>query len=492
MKKIIYILIPVLLVSCQNFLDIRTEATMPTSGMDFSKSENIFMPVSAAYAAMRLGDEGIALNYMGVLEIVSDDTDKGSTETDGPAILELDKFNYGPSNTGINAVWEHFYNISSAANYAIEAMADFEKEMSSEADKLTVLQCRSEARLIRAYAYFNLVRIFGSVPVIDKSMSAAELAAAEPVPVAQIYKFIYDDLDSAIENLPDSYNGEPGRFTRYTAMALKSKAALYNKDWAEAAKQADAIIASKQFSLIPDFRSVFSMKNENGSESLMEIQSSTLGLSSGAAPICFYAFVQGPRNNTPSNMQGWGFKVPSQALIDFLDGRGDAARKAATILASGSTTPEGDVISDKCPNPYYNGKVYTPSAYNKWSYNGYGFDYNIRLIRYAEVLLNFAEAMAQGAAYTPVSGYTADMALNEVRARAGLPAASASLDVIYDERRAELALEENRFFDLVRWGKAAEVLGPLGFTAGKNEVFPIPTAQRDLNTHLPATPGYTY
>ena len=84
------------------------------------------------------------------------------------------------------------------------------------------------------------------------------------------------------------------------------------------------------------------------------------------------------------------------------------------------------------------------------------------------------------------------MASTRAMASSGLPAASASLDVIYDERRAELALEENRFFDLVRWGKAAEVLGPLGFTAGKNEVFPIPTAQRDLNTHLPATPGYTY
>ena len=79
-----------------------------------------------------------------------------------------------------------------------------------------------------------------------------------------------------------------------------------------------------------------------------------------------------------------------------------------------------------------------------------------------------------------------------VRARAGLPAVAATLPAIYDERRAELALEENRFFDLVRWGKAAEVLGPLGFTAGKNEVFPIPSSQRQLNPALPATTGYTY
>ena len=179
-------------------------------------------------------------------------------------------------------------------------------------------------------------------------------------------------------------------------------------------------------------------------------------------------------------------------LIAFLDSRGDAIRKATTVLASGSTTPEGDEIYAGCANPYYNGKVYVPSRYNTRSFNAYALDHNMRLIRYAEVLLIYAEAMASGAAITPVSGYTADMALNEVRARAGLPATTATLPHIYDERRAELALEENRFFDLVRWGKAAEVLGPLGFTAGKNELFPVPANQRQLNPKLPQTPGYTY
>ena len=163
-----------------------------------------------------------------------------------------------------------------------------------------------------------------------------------------------------------------------------------------------------------------------------------------------------------------------------------------TLLVRGETTPEGDLVSENCTNPYYNGKVYVPTSYNTRSYNAYGLDHNMRLIRYADVLLMFAEAMANGASISVTSGYTADMALNEVRTRAGLPAISATLENIYDERRAELALEENRFFDLVRWGKAAEVLGPLGFTAGKNEVFPIPSAQRQLNGNLPATPGYTY
>ena len=223
----------------------------------------------------------------------------------------------------------------------------------------------------------------------------------------------------------------------------------------------------------------------------MEIQSSDMGQVSGAMPLCYYGFIQGPRNGSEP-MQGWGYKVPSQALIDFFNSRGDNIRKAVTLLERGATTPEGDTISDKCSNPYYNGKVYVPARYNTRSFNAYGLDHNMRIIRYAEVLLIYAEAMANGASITSASGYTADMALNEVRARAGLPAASATLQNIYDERRAELALEENRFFDLVRWGKAAEVLGSKGFKAGKNELFPVPANQRQLNPKLPQTPGYTY
>ena len=463
---------------------------MPTSGTDYTKSEAIFQSVSAAYATMRLS-EGDAFAYISVLEIPSDDADKGSTATDGPVAAELDSFTYGPLNTGINQMWVFFYNIGSAANHAIEELAEFEKNMSIEENRAYCRQCTGEARLIRAYAYFNLVRMFGSVPIVDKSMTAEQLAANPAKSVDEVYSFIYSDLDAAIAVLPESYKkSELGRFTVYTARALKSKVALYREDWNEAAAQADAIIRSGRFSLVPVFRNVFSMDYENSSESLMEIQASSLGQSSGDAPICFYAFIQGPRNNQPSNMQGWGFKVPSQGLVDWLESRGDKDRIAATILRSGSTTPEGDEILASCANPYYNGKVYTPSAYNLWSYNGYGFDYNMRVIRYAEILLIYAEAKLRGANTAGV--IDAQEALDKVRLRAGLETVPVTLEVVLDERRAELAMEENRFFDLVRTGKAAEVLGPLGFKSGKNERFPIPDSQRKLNPTLPASAGYTY
>ena len=491
MKKIIYTFLTIaLLASCADFLDIRTEATMPTSGTDYSKSELIFQSVSAAYATLRLS-EGDAFAYVSVLEMPCDDADKGSTPSDAAATAgEMDNFSYGATNTLINQMWTKFYDIASAANHAIKEMAEFEKSMTTAENKAYCRQCAGEAKVIRAYAYFNLVRMFGSVPIVDRMMTAEELASNPAKSEADVYQFIYTDLQDAIAVLPESYpKKETGRFTVYTARALKSKVALYRKDWATAASEADMIIRSRRFSLVPVLRDVFSMENENSSESLMEIQASSLGQSSGDAPLCYYAFIQGPRNNQPSNMQGWGFKVPSQTLVDWLTARGDQARLDATILRSGSTTPEGDKILASCPNPYYNGKVYTPSSYNLWSYNGYGFDYNMRIIRYAEILLIYAEAVANGAEEGEISAYDA---FNMVRERAGLEPAEATLDNILDERRAELAMEENRFFDLVRTGKAPAALGKLGFKAGKHEHFPIPDAQRKLNPTLPETPGYNY
>ena len=489
-KTIILILIALAAVSCSDFLDIRTEATMPTSGTDYTKSEAIFQSVSAAYATLRLS-EGEAFSYVCVMEIPSDDAEKGSTTTDGPAAREMDEFSFGPTTTLINDMWIKFYNIASAANHALSELEEFKKNMSTDDLRAYCDECAGEARVIRAWAYFNLLRMFGSVPIIEGKMTADELAANPARSEAEVYTFIYSDLDQAIAVLPDSYpKKELGRFTVWTARALKSKVALYRQDWAEAAAQAGAVITSGRFSLVPSFRAVFSMDNENSSESLMEVQASSLGQSSGDAPICYYAFIQGPRNNKPSNMQGWGFNVPSQGLMDWMTARGDTERIAATFLVSGTTTPEGDVILESCANKYYNGKVYTPSAYNLWSYNGYGFDYNMRLLRYADILLIYAEACVQGGA--PVAALSAQGALDMVRARAGLTSVPLTLDSVLDERRAELAMEENRFFDLVRTGRAAAVLGPIGFTAGKNEHFPIPASQRQLNTSLPASAGYEY
>jgi len=299
MKKFLIAIITIstlLVTSCADFLNIRTEATMPTSGMDYTKAENIFQPVSAAYAAMRLS-EGRAFSYVSVMGVPSDDDDKGSDEKDGVETIELEKFTFTPANGHIDAMWVHFYDIVSAANYAIESMAKFEEALSDEVALATVAACRGEAKVIRAYAYFNLVRLFGAVPKIDKTMTAQELGNIPASSVSDMYAFIYQDLDDAIEALPESFV-EKGRYNRYTAMGLKSKVALYNKDWNEAAKQADAVMATEKYQLEPDFINAFSIEGEYGKESLMEIGSDDLGQSNGSAPLCYYGFIQGPRSNS--------------------------------------------------------------------------------------------------------------------------------------------------------------------------------------------------
>ena len=480
-----------LFTGCQDFLDIRPEGTMPSTGLDHTKPENIFLPISAAYASLRDGNVH-AFPYIGAFEITSDNADKGSTAGDNPEMDQIDKFTYTSTNSLIGGLWTGNFNVVSAANNAIQEMPLFEAAMLNDENKAYARQCTGEAKTIRAYAYFNLVRLFGKVPIIDSTMTSEQLAAQPQATTSALYDFIEKDLQEAIEVLPASYTKDwAGRITKYTAMALKAKVHMYQNEWDSVAVLTDRIMASGRFDLLDNFREVFSVDGENSKESLFEIQSSTLGRSSGDNTFIEYAFVQGPRSNSPSNMQGWGFCTPSNNLIQFFTDRHDSIRAATTLLYRGTKTPEGDSIKNSCANPVYNGKVYTPSALNLWNYNGYGFEHNVRILRYADVLLMYAEAYVNGATSHTTAGFTGLSALNKVRKRAGLTNLGAlTMDAVWNERRAELAMEEDRFFDLVRSGRATSILSPLGYVANKNNVFPIPSTQLQLNTNLHQNPNY--
>lgn len=490
-KTITILLLSVLAVACSDFLDIRPEGTNPATGMDYSKAENIFKPVSAAYATLR-DYNATAFPYICLLEITSDDADKGSSPSDSPEAISLDAFSFDATNGLINSQWTAYYNIISAANNALYQLPLFREQMNDARSLEHIRQCEADARFLRGFAYFQLVRMFGGVPIVDKTMTAEELSSLPRSSAADVYDFIEADFRDAIDNLPSSWpKAYAGRATSYTAMAFKAKAHLYQKEYAQAAALCDSIIASKTYSLLSDFRKVFSIEGELCSESVFEVQVTDMGLRDGTdIPYSEYAYVQGPKGNAPGNMQGWGFCVPSESLIQFFADRGETVRAATTFLYSGTTTPEGDTILATCENPVYNGKVYTPSSYNTWRYNGYGFAHNIRIMRYSDVLLMYAECLARGESAGTLSGYTAQTALDEVRSRAGLASVTPSLDNILDERRAEFALEEDRFLDLVRTGLAPTVLASKGFTTGKHELFPIPAAQRQLNTNLEQNPGY--
>jgi hypothetical protein len=485
------LLLGMVLVGCEDFLDIRTEGSLPTTGIDYAKAENTFKPVSAAYAGLRNYGAHV-FPYIGMFEIAADNADKGSTADDNPTMKELDNFSFTASNALVNDLWIGYFNIVSSANYAIHQMPLYEAAQPNAADKLFAVQCQGEAKVIRAYAYFNLTRAYGKVPIVDTILTSEQLAQKKQATTRQLYDFIEKDLREAIAVLPESYSADwDGRINKYTAMAIKAKAHMYCNEWDSVASLTDKIIASGRYGLISNFRDVFSVDEENSMESLFEIQSSTLGKTLGDQTFLEYAYVQGPRGNSPGNMQGWGFCTPSQNLIDFYTLRGETVRPATTLLYRGTKTPEGDSIKTGCSNPVYNGKVYTPSTYNQWNFNGYGFDHNVRIIRYADILLMYAEALVSGASVPLNSGLDASAALAQVRSRAGLNnMVGISLQDIWDERRAELAMEEDRYFDLIRTGQAASVMQSKGFVSGKNEVYPIPSAQLQLNTNLIQNNGY--
>ncbi|HEX2975707.1 MAG TPA: RagB/SusD family nutrient uptake outer membrane protein, partial [Bacteroidales bacterium] len=341
-KALGYFIILVFLAACEDFLNIRPEASVPSIGVDYTKPENIFLPVSAAYASLRNYGAHV-FPYIGAFEIASDNADKGSTPEDNPPMKELDNFTFQSNNGLLNDLWQGYYDIVSASNYAIHQMPLFVENLPSEADQMLAIQAQGEAKTIRAYAYFNLTRLFGRVPIIDTILTSEQLASVPQSSTTGLYSFIERDLREAITVLPSSYTKEwAGRITRYTAMGLKAKVHLYTQQWDSVISLTDRIISSGQFALLPGYRQVFSVEGENSSESLFEIQSSTLGKTSGDQTYIEYAYVQGPRGNFPSNMQGWGFCVPSPNLINFFASRGEVIRPSVTLLYRGTKTPEGD------------------------------------------------------------------------------------------------------------------------------------------------------
>lgn len=461
------------MVSCDDFLDLPLEGQLPVDYEKEPTAEEGFRYVSAVYAGLR--NWGISVfPYIGMFEITSDDADKGSTPDDAPSMIELNNYTFTPENDLFLSFWNDHYSVIGRANFAINTLRELNFEDEDVRNPLV-----AEARFLRAFLFLRLNLAFGGVPIVETTLTAEEFARIPRSSKEEVYDFIEQDLLFAIEHLPATYPfSEAGRATQGAARALLARAYMYQDKWADVKFQTDEIINSNTYTLYPSFYQLFRMIGQNSSESVFELQ---LTSRDQGRYRCEYGFVQGPRNNF-ARLQGWGFNVPSQGLIDFFDSREDEIRKFATVLPRGFRTPEGDSINANCPNPYYNYKVYTQLKYNSVDY---ALDHNIRYIRYAEVLLMNAEASihAGGDAATP---------LNLVRQRAGLdPIGAPTIEDVWDERRAELAMEKHRYFDLIRTNRAAQVMGPRGWQAGKNEVFPIPQSQIDLSDGvLIQNPGY--
>lgn len=455
-----------------------------------------------AYSTLR--DYGIHSSpFVFATSIRSDDADKGSTPADGGSnAIDMDNFPVSPSNVYPNTIWKGYFDLISKTNIALDQI---QNNTTIEASEAVKAQSEAEARYMRAYAYFKLVRLFGRVPLIDKVFE--DPAAQSNVPQSnpsQIYALIEEDLKFASAHLPLSWDPKfVGRITSGAANGLLAKVYLTQQKWGMAMSAAQVVMNSGQYDLSTPYTKIFGEEGENSRESIFEIQATASQAYTQTNGVQ-YAVIQGVRGTGEWNL-GWGFNTPSQSLVDAYE-PGDP-RKDRTILFTSTTTDPNEGLSiygEKTPiglpNPRYNQKVLTSPSWRASVGSRGGWWMNVRILRYADVVLMYAEAANE-------LGNTAEalakLEMVRARARAGnnniLPQITTTdqmelREAIRHERRIELAMEHDRFFDLVRWGIAGEVLrahGKTNFNEGRDVLLPIPQEQIDLSKGvLTQNPGY--
>lgn len=494
-----------LTVSCQkSFLDVPVQG-QATTATDPNLAVNLVTGVyNSLYNSEAFGGAGgdvHGISFIAATNIISDDADKGSTVGDQPSLGDIDNFATTPTNNFVEALWNGGYSGISRANQALAALE------TASLSPATKNQLIGEVRFIRAYYYFNLVRFFGPVPKVVRVPKDAQDANSDPAfqtraPLDTIYAVITQDLQFAATNLPLRAQSAVGHVNKGAAQALLAKTYLYRKNWQQVQTLTQEVISSGQYSLMPDYTILWRHAGNNNAESIFETQSGTFN--NGDLAVGGYCTWQGPRVGPLGGWtdRGFGFCTPSTDLINAYE-PGDkrrestiitidrSGRRVGTVLYDGFRIPSGDSVQ----NLYYNYKAYASENPNIEPFLGNRDrkQKNVRLLRFADVLLMNAEAnneLGQTAA--------AITQLNRIRTRAGLAAtrAAAQTDVreaIWKERRVELAMEHDRFFDLVRTGRAAQVMRAVGknFVAGKHELLPIPSLQIQLSANkLTQNNGY--
>jgi hypothetical protein len=456
----------------KSFLDVPPQGQQPNE--QFWKNEaDATKAVNAIYANLREWKQ-VGFATVGVESLGSDDAEKGSNAADASFLTKFDDFSITATDGQVLDFWKGQYQ---EVNFSNQVLDNIPAISMDEALKARYL---AEAKFARAYAYFRLVRAFGDVPLRLKIPVDANEYNLARSPKAEVWAAIEKDLNEAASVLPPAYPAaDAGRATKGAALALHAKVAMYQGKWADVLNYTNQVMGLG-YTLYPNYEQLFRIANENSTESVFEIQCQLI-LNSKDASNSQYSQIQGVKGSVGG---GWGFNVPTDDLVKEYE-PGDP-RKDATIIFRGETTPEGDVIPVSGDNPMFNQKSYVPFRLFVTGYNE-GADQNVRVIRYAEVLLMNAEAANELG-----NNAQALSSLNAVRARARggnnaiLPNVTgtdkeAVRKAIRHERRVELAMENDRYFDVIRQGRAAALFGPKGFKAGKNEVWPVPQDEIDIS-----------
>lgn len=484
MKK--YILIVVFLsifgTSCSDYLDKEPEKTVNESDVDYSNTGEMFEPVSGIYALARTENGFSRWALYGLIAVRADDTNKGGSETDQADYNLCKEFKYAQIKDfwALNASWNGLYNLIQNCNEAIVSLEKYREYITNDSDLKLNTQYQAEVRFIRAYAFTYLTRLWGDIPLLTDNNDVMKNIGKTPR--ADVYQFIDTELEFCRENLPALRPNEmpyKGQVTKFTALALKAKINADINNWDAVLAATKEIVDSKKFTLYKNYYEYFKKPGRLSDENLYELQYSDFGTSSGESfqSDNWFAF-QGPGTIAGIKMMsgGWGFLTPSSKIVNLFTSRGETVRAETTFLYSNSITRDGDVVGNNI-HPVYNGKAYLPSIQLTDGRTDYGIGNNIRMLRYADVLLLDAEAKVR-------KGQNGDSSFNEVRSRAEMSdITNVTLDQILEERQVEFACEwGERYFDLLRTDKASIELP--GFTKGKSEYYPIPQEQINLNPNL--------
>lgn len=445
-------------------LGVATEGDLAAGGFE----ESAF----GLYGKIRTQEGVTDWNRYWFQSIRSDDAAKGSSPTDAATLGNvMDNFQYSANEFASN--WNGHYSLIYACNDLVVAI-----EASGATDQGSIVNA-AEAKVIRAFAYFDLRRDYGQVPLIlNKIVKPSDGVKAKST-VAQVDAQIISDLEFAALHLPVSWPAYPGRATKGFANSLLAKLYLYQGDWKKALVKSQEVINSGQYNLMSSYETLFTKAGNNSRETIFEVQFLVVGRTYYSNN---YFESQGVRGSGVWDL-GWGFNVPTSNLINAYEV--NDPRKDVTILTSGQSDGFGNTLPASPPldQMNWNKKAYTlPAERTAFGENKNHWE-NIKLMRYADVLLIAAEAANEDGNSALAATY-----LEEVRKRARgannsiLPTRaggqSAMRDFIKQERRIEFALEGERFYDLVRWGDAPVVLGGRGYQT-KHQHYPIPQTAID-------------
>jgi hypothetical protein len=482
-SAIVCLSVLVLTGSCKKFLDQEVPGAFPEQ--DFYKTDqDVMQAVTATYDMMQAHyNTNWGSLYM-IKMLLSDESNAGGNDAgDQPGYQTLDNYTFDATNDKVRDSWRMTYFTIYRANKVInrsEPATDLRKRLIAE------------AKFLRAYNYFELVSLWGDVPLVLDDIPPAEYTSTGRRAKADVYAQIEQDLLAAIADLPlkSVYSG-PDRFrvSKGSAQGLLGKVYLYQEKWADAAAVLETVITSNEYSLASSVGAAFSRSQEFGQESLFEINyTSERNYDWGNFPWDWqpesniHIQLMGPRGDfytkapADSLIAGWGFNLPKQKLWDAYIAAGDVQRRSQTIMSDDELIAAG--------GNWTNPAAYDFEGFFQRKYGAFqsqtgapigelNYGTNWRHLRYADVLLMAAEANFRNSNEGKARDY-----LNDVRNRSGLADVNSSgaalFDAIVRERQLELAFEGVRYPDLVRWGLAATELGSLGYQANKHNLLPIP------------------